>query len=144
MPVFELSPQSGLYYEHHAPADAAGDTFSAGAWPVYVATDSIVLEHHDRAVSVDRGIGGRTGHYARQLSIFPQTRDRGLPGSDISESGPDSLAGSGNSCYLCICGRGSLLGVDPPTPNRLTRTLIKDMKFKAFSEIGGLIFRLLG
>ncbi len=27
MPVLELSPQSGLYYEHHAPTDAAGATF---------------------------------------------------------------------------------------------------------------------
>lgn len=27
MPVLELSPQSGLYYEHHAPADTAGATF---------------------------------------------------------------------------------------------------------------------
>jgi hypothetical protein len=27
MPVLELSPQSGLYYEHHAPADAGRATF---------------------------------------------------------------------------------------------------------------------
>ena len=96
-----------------------GDTLPAGACPVYVSTDSGILEHHDRAVLVDWGIGGRTGHYPRQLAMFPQTGDRRLPGGDLPEPGPDSLAGSGNFSYLCICGRGSAQGVDTPAANAL-------------------------